>query len=113
MLDRRGTAAPAAPRMARKGRIEQRALPVPVAEPAPRLAVVEPLSYPDSDGHFLPDNPLQANAVVELRVSLREHFRKVPNVVVEGDMFLYYAEGEAEARIAALEAELARRGHSR
>ncbi len=90
MLDLRGTGAPAAPRMARKGRIEQRALPVPVAEP---------LTYPDSDGHFLPDNPLQANAVVELRISLREHFRKVPNVVVEGGMFLYYAEGEADERL--------------
>ncbi len=63
MLDRRGTAAPAGPRMARKGRIEQRGLPFSVAEPVPR------------------------------RNSLRGHFRKVPDVVVEGGMFLYYAEG--------------------
>ena len=84
--------------MAAKGRIEQSALPVPVAEPAPRLEVVDTLSYPDSDGHFLPDNPLQANAVMELRISLREHFRGVPDVVVEGDMFIYYARGEADER---------------
>ena len=84
--------------MATKGRIEQHALPVPVAEPAPRLEVVEPISYPDSDGHFLPDNPLQANAVMELRISLREHFHDDPDVVVEGDMFIYYARGEADER---------------
>ena len=75
--------------MANDGRIEPRALSVPVAEP---------LTYPDSDGHFSPDNPLQANAVMELRNSLREHFHGVPNVVVEGDMFLYYAKGEADER---------------
>ena len=46
----------------------------------------------------MPDNPLQANAVVELRNSLREHFHGVPNVVVEGDLFLYYAKGEADER---------------
>ena len=85
--------------MANDGRIEQRALSVPVAEPQPLPAAVEPLKYPDSDGHFLPDNPLQANAVVELRNSLREHFHGVPSVVVEGDMFLYYAEGEADERL--------------
>ena len=83
--------------MANDGRIEQRALSVPVAEPQPLPAPVEPLKYPDSDGHFLPDNPLQANAVVELRNSLRQHFHGVPNVVVEGDMFLYYAEGGRRA----------------
>ena len=85
--------------MANDGRIEQRALSVPVAEPQPLAVPVEPLKYPDSDGHFLPDNPLQANAVVELRNSLREHFHGVPNVVVEGDMFLYYAKGEADERL--------------
>ena len=85
--------------MATKGTIEQSALPVPVAEPAPRMEVVEPLSNPDSDGHFLPPNPLQANAIVELRLSVRTHFRDVPNVVVEGRMFLYCAEGEADERL--------------
>ena len=85
--------------MANDGRIEQRALSVPVAEPRPLPAAVEPLTYPDSDGHFLPDNPLQANAVVELRNSLRAHFHGLPNVVVEGDMFLYYAKGEADERL--------------
>ena len=85
--------------MANDGRIEQRALSVPVAELQPLPASVEALTYPDSDGHFLPDNPVQANAVVELRNNLRAHFHGVPNVVVEGDMFLYYAEGEADERL--------------
>ena len=74
--------------MASESRIERHALPV-----------AEPLSYPDSDGHFLPPNPLQANAIVELRNSMRTHFLDVPNVVVEGSMFLYYAEGEADERL--------------
>ena len=85
--------------MARKGRIEQCAPPFPVAEPVPRPLVAEPLTYPDSDGHFLPDNPLQAHAIVQLRNSLELHFQDAPNVVVEGDMFIYYAEGEADERL--------------
>ncbi len=85
-------------RMTDKSSIEQRVVSVPATVSVPPPAVPEPLEYPDSDGHFLPDNPLQANAVVELRNSLREHFRGVPNVVVEGDMFLYYARGEADER---------------
>ena len=63
-------------------------------------AALDPVHYPDSDGHFLPDNPLQAHAVVRLRTSLEEHFRHVPNVVLEGDMFMYYEEGNPTASIA-------------
>ena len=78
--------------------IEQQALPTAAAEPRPPHGVLEPVEYPDSDGHFLPDNPLQSNAIVELRCSLKQHFLGAPNVVLEGDMFLYYAQGEADER---------------
>ena len=78
--------------------IEQQTLPTAMAEPQPLPVFAEPIEYPDSDGHFLPDNPLQSNAIVELRFSLKEHFRGVPNVVLEGDMFLYYAQDEADER---------------
>ena len=46
----------------------------------------------------MPDNPLQTNAIVELRANLKQHFLHRSDVVVEGDMFLYYAEGQEDAR---------------
>ena len=84
--------------MGDKGIIEQHVLPTTVAEPRPLRVPLEPIEYPDSDGHFLPDNPLQSNAIVQLRINLEQHFKDVPNVVVEGDMFMYYAQGEADER---------------
>ena len=62
-------------------------------------AALDPVHYPDSDGHFLPDNPLQARAIVRLRTSLEEHFRHMPNIVLEGDMFMYYEKGNPAASI--------------
>ena len=80
-----------------------------------RPALPEAVQYPDSDGHFLPDNPLQAHAVVNLRFALHQHFEKVQNVVLEGDMFLYYEEGNPAASIApdiyvVLDHDLGKRG---
>ena len=72
---------------------------VAAAEPS-APAVVESVHYPDSDGHFLPDNPLQARAVMNVRSALQHHFDKVANVVLEGDMFVYYEEGNPAASIA-------------
>ncbi len=85
--------------MADKGIIKQHPAPAVVAEPPPAVVVPGPLEYPDSDGRFLPENPLQANAIVELRSNLKQHFRDRPNVVVEGDMFLYYEKGQADERL--------------
>lgn len=84
--------------MGDEGIIDQQASPAAAAEPQPPRVLPEPVEYPDSDGHFLPDNPLQSNAIVELRCSLKQHFLGVPDVVLEGDMFLYYAQGEADER---------------
>lgn len=72
---------------------------VAAAEPAPP-AVVDTVHYPDSDGHFLPENPLQARAVMNVRSALQHHFDKVDNVVLEGNMFVYYEEGNPSASIA-------------
>lgn len=63
-------------------------------------SVAESVHYPDSDGHFLPDNPLQAHAVMNVRFGLQHHFDKVDNVVLEGDMFIYYEEGNPAVSIA-------------
>ena len=71
--------------------IDQRAASVAVEPAGPPVAGT--LHYPDSDGRFLPENPLQARAIIELRESLRRHFAGGPPVVLEGDMFIYYEEG--------------------
>ncbi len=78
-------------------------------------AVAESVHYPDSDGHFLPDNPLQAHAVMNVRFALQHHFDKVDNIVLEGDMFVYYEEGNPAASIApdvyvVLDHDLGKRG---
>lgn len=84
--------------MGDKGTIDQHAEPTATVAPRPLSVLPEPLEYPDSDGHFLPENPLQSNAIVEVRCSLKQHFLGVPDIVLEGDMFLYYARGEADER---------------
>ena len=58
------------------------------------------MHYPDSDGHFLPENPLQARAIINVRFALQHHFDEVDNIVLEGDMFLYYERGNPAASIA-------------
>lgn len=62
-------------------------------------AGAESVHYPDSDGHFLPPNPLQASAVMNVRFALKYHFDNVDNVVLEGNMFMYYEEGNPAASI--------------
>lgn len=84
--------------MADRKTIEQHAAVTAVERTPP--AVAESVHYPDSDGHFLPDNPLQAHAVMNVRFALQHHFYKVDNVVLEGDMFMYYEEGNPAASIA-------------
>ena len=84
--------------MADEDIIEQQTLPTAMTEPQPLPVFAEPIEYPDSDGHFLPENPLQSKAIVEVRASLNQHFEGVPDVVLEGDMFMYYAQGEADER---------------
>ena len=84
--------------MADRRTIAQHAAVAP-AEPTP-LAVVDGVHYPDSDGHFLPESPLQARAIMNVRSALQLHFDKVDNVVLEGDMFMYYEEGNPAASIA-------------
>ena len=71
-----------------------------IIEQRSAAGAAETLHYPDSDGHFLPDNPLQARAVISLRNDLEQHFEGVPNVVLEGDMFLYYRRGDLSASVA-------------
>ncbi len=84
--------------MADRKTIEQHAA-VPAVERTPP-SIAQSVHYPDSDGHFLPAHPLQARAVMNVRFALQHHFDKVDNVVLEGDMFMYYEEGNPAASIA-------------
>ena len=76
--------------MADDGIVEQRAA----------AAAYDPVHYPDSDGHFLPENPKQAAAILNARLALKMHFQDIDNVVLEGDMFLYYQQGDRTKSIA-------------
>ncbi len=80
-------------------RIIRQGLVAPVAEPPP-VPLSAPVVYPDSDGRFLPENRYQARAIVNLRLAFDDHFRPGANVVVEGDMFIYYREGDPSASVA-------------
>ena len=78
--------------MGDEGIIEQRA---PVVEIDP-----DPVHYPESDGRFLPENPLQAHAIISVRNDLDLHLRHVPNAVLEGNQFIYYRRGEKDKCVA-------------
>ncbi len=80
-------------------RIIREDLAAPVVEPQ-TVPLPAPVVYPDSDGHFLPANRFQAHAIVNLRIAFDRHFAPVANVVVEGDMFIYYREGDPSASVA-------------
>ena len=50
--------------------------------------------YPESDGMPLPDGEYQAPLYVRTVGTLRTHFRDIPGARVNGDTFIYYAEGD-------------------
>ena len=84
--------------MADRRTIAQHAAVAP-AEPTPP-AVVGSVHYPDSDGHFLPESPRPARAIMNVRFAFQHHFGKVDDIALEGDMFLYYERGNPAASIA-------------
>ena len=69
-----------------------------------RAAVVEfdpdPVHYPESDGRFLPENALQAQAIISVRNALDLHLEHVPNAVLEGNKFIYYKKGKPNKCVA-------------
>ena len=78
--------------MGDEGIFEQR---IPVAE-----IDSDPVQYPESDGRFLPENPLQAHAIISVRNDLDLHLRHVPNAVLEGNQFIYYEPGNRRKCVA-------------
>ena len=61
--------------MANKGTIDQLA----------PSAAFKPEHYPESDGQFLPEIPLQFRAVVSARIDLTRRFNGVLDIVLEGN----------------------------
>ncbi len=84
--------------MAKEHIIRQSPLPV-VAEPPPAVGTGS-VHYPESDGHFLPATSYQQDAIMDVRLALVHHFELVPNVVVRGDMFIYFEEGNPHRSVA-------------
>ena len=76
--------------MADEGITEQRA---PVLE-------LDPVHYPESDGKFLPENTQQALAIISVRNALDLHLAHVPNVILEGNKFIYYKKGNSTKCVA-------------
>ena len=56
--------------------------------------------YPDEDGMPIPDGEYQAPLYVRVVGSLDIHFRNRPNVRVNGNVFIYYVEGDPNRRFA-------------
>ena len=75
------------------------AVPVEGADRARPAAAHELIQYPGSDGRFLPLSRLQAQAIMEIRINLEQHLRELADVFVGGNLFLYYAAGQADERL--------------
>ena len=69
------------------------------AEPA-KPPVEEDVHYPETDGHFLPGTSLQAHAIINVRIALGLHFQHAERVVIEGNLYIYYVEGDPDSNIA-------------
>src|SRR5690348_1039368 len=58
--------------------------------------VFDPL-YPDSDGEPMGETEIHVIAIFDLYHALRRHFRRLQDVHVAADMFLYYEQGNPRA----------------
>src|SRR4051812_31005430 len=63
---------------------------------APRAAPA--VVYPESDGQPMAETGIHVLAMVTLIATLREYFRRRPDVYVIGNIFLYFQEGHPESR---------------
>jgi Uma2 family endonuclease len=60
--------------------------------------VTQPVVYPESDGEPMAETEVHILAIVELLATLRFHYRSRPDIYVIGNMFLYYEDGNPQAR---------------
>ena len=66
--------------------------PKPLAKPT--------IYYPDTDHQPIPDGEYQAPLLAKVCVMLNNHFSKIPGARVNGNVFLYYEEGNPRRTIA-------------
>ena len=78
--------------------IDQGAPAVAVKPAAP--AVEDEVFYPYSNGHFLPEHPLQAFAIVNVGMALTQHFYRTERVYIALDMYLYFERGDPDKKVA-------------
>ena len=71
--------------------------PPPLASPEPEAVEVE---YPSSDGQPMAENDKQANAMVDLFLSLRAHYAADEQIYVGLDLLIYYQRGNNLRRVA-------------
>ena len=71
-----------------------------VAAKPPALPVEDEVLYPCSDGHFLPGDPLQVFAIMNVFMALTCHFYRTERVYIGIDMYLYYERGDPDKRVA-------------
>lgn len=64
------------------------------------ISGVAEIVYPDEDGMPIPDGEYQAPLYVSVVGSLDIHFRNRPDVRVNGNVFIYYIEGDPSRRFA-------------
>ncbi len=60
--------------------------------------VGQPVVYPESDGEPMAETEVHILAIVELLATLRFYYRSRSDIYVIGNMFLYYEEGNPQAR---------------
>jgi Uma2 family endonuclease len=57
------------------------------------------IDYPESDGKPLGETPRHRQEIVDLIYVLEQRYREMPDVCVEGNMFLYYERGNRGAAV--------------
>jgi Uma2 family endonuclease len=65
---------------------------------SPRPEVTPPIVYPESDGEPLAETEVHILAIIDFIATLRFHYRSQRDIYVIGNMFLYYEEGNPQAR---------------
>ena len=63
-----------------------------------RPEVTPPIVYPESDGEPLAETEVHILAIIDFIATLRFHYRSRRDIYVIGNMFLYYEEGNPQAR---------------
>ena len=70
------------------------------AHTAPKRLAKPTIYYPDTDHQPIPDGGYQSPVYRKVVTTLETHFNKTPGAHVNGNVFIYYAEGNPRKTIA-------------